>query len=37
MKEKTSRAVQHGTFYLLLTALSLVILILLNLIIDTKI
>ena len=29
MKEKSSRAVQHGTFYLLLTALSLVILILL--------
>ena len=29
MKEKNSRAVQHGTFYLLLTALSLVILILL--------
>lgn len=34
MKEKNSRAVQHGTFYLLLTALSLVILILLNLIIE---
>ena len=32
MKEKNSRAVKHGTFYLLLTALSLVILILLNLI-----
>ena len=32
MKEKNCRAVQHGTFYLLLTALSLVILILLNLI-----
>lgn len=34
MNEKKSSAVQHGTFYLLLTALSLVILILLNLVVE---